>query len=121
MYFNTNPEDIEHEKLNDLSSTDIRSVEYHPDYDSITHVGDIVLIKVEKRQTYDDDANDMTWSSLQLIKKFIKNSNYPANKMKTGIFTWIPNLEKTNFKFNEDNFAYFDEDFVQCPSPKSSS
>lgn len=72
MHFNTNPQEVEHETLDDLSSSDIKSVKYHPDYDSTTHVGDLVLIKVEKRQTYNDDANDLTWSSLQLIYKFIK-------------------------------------------------
>lgn len=41
--------------------------------------------------------------------------------MKTGIFTWIPNLEKRNFKFDEDNYANFEEDFVTCPPQNSSA
>lgn len=121
MHFNKNSKETVHETLDDLGVSDIKNIKYHPDYDSITHIGDIALLKLENRQYFNRDINRMTYDSLQQIIKYIKNSNDPNNKMKIGVFTWDPNVSTRNFKFEEDNTSYFDEDLVNCPFQSQSS
>lgn len=60
--------------LDNLSVIDVKDYIYHPDYDSTTHLGDIVLLNLDKHQAFEEPPCVLVGYSIQEIFIYVASS-----------------------------------------------
>lgn len=111
-------------KLDGLHVSNVKKLTYHPSYDTMTHVGDIVLLQLEERQRFNKYPFVMVGYSLQELYMFVDQAQYRSQETGTniGIFSWNPDIDNNNLLYTElDKHSYYDTEFANCPPSEDAS
>lgn len=103
--------------LDNLVVRDVKDYIYHPDYDATTHLGDIVILKLDKHQSFEEPPYVLVGYSIQQMFVYLEESrkSNPAHEIYIAVYLWDPKLDKDNFIYSEIKTAYLEPALTQCP------